>query len=81
VATANTVSIPTNASVAYPIGSVINVIQINDGQTTIEASSSGTTTINSTGAITAAPKLRIKYSAASCIKTATDTWYVVGDIS
>ena len=81
VASANTVSIPTNASVAYPTGSIINVIQIGAGQTTIQASSSGTTTINSTGAVTAAPKLRAQYSAASCIKVATDTWYVVGDIA
>jgi len=81
VASANTVSIPTNASVAYPTGSVINVIQIGAGQTTIQASSSGTTTIQSTGATTAAPKLRAQYSAASCIKVATDTWYVVGDIA
>ena len=81
VASANTVSIPTNASVAYPTGSVINVIQIGAGQTTIQASSSGTTTIQSTGAATAAPKLRAQYSAASCIKVATDTWYVVGDIA
>lgn len=81
VASANTVSIPTNASVAYPTGSVINVIQIGAGQTTIQASSSGTTTIDSTGATTAAPKLRAQYSAASCIKVATDTWYVVGDIA
>jgi len=81
VASANTISIPTNASVAYPTGSVINVIQIGAGQTTIQASSSGTTTIQSTGATTAAPKLRAQYSAASCIKVATDTWYVVGDIA
>jgi len=81
VASANTVSIPTNASVAYPTGSVINVIQIGAGQTTIQASSSGTTTIQSTGATTAAPKLRARFSAASCIKVATDTWYVVGDIA
>jgi hypothetical protein len=80
VASANTVSIPTNASVAYPTGTTINIIQIGAGQTTIQASSSGTTTINSTGATTAAPKLRAQYSAASCIKVATDTWYVVGDI-
>ena len=81
VASANTVSIPTNASVAYPTGSIINVIQIGAGQTTIQASSSGTTTIQSTGAATAAPKLRAQFSAASCIKVATDTWYVVGDIA
>jgi hypothetical protein len=80
-ASANTFSIPTNASVAFPIGTQINVIQIGAGQTTIQAVTSGTTTIQSTGASAAAPKLRARYSMATCIKAATDTWYVVGDIS
>ena len=81
VATANDFLIPTNASVAFPIGSVINVIQIGAGQTTIEAVTPGTTTISSTGATATAPVLRAQFSAASCIKVATDTWYVVGDIA
>jgi hypothetical protein len=80
VATANDFLIPTNASVAFPIGSVINVIQTGVGKTTIEAVSSGTTTISSTGATAAAPELRAQFSAASCIKVATDTWLVVGDL-
>jgi hypothetical protein len=81
VATANDFLIPTNASVAFPIGSVINVIQTGVGKTTIKAVSSGTTTISSTGAAAAAPELRAQFSAASCIKVATDTWYVLGDIA
>jgi len=81
VAGANDFQIPTNASVAFPIGTVINVIQIGAGQTTIKAVTSGTTTISSTGATATAPKLRAQFSAASCIKVATDTWYVVGDIA
>jgi hypothetical protein len=80
VATANDFLIPTNANVAFPIGSVINVIQIGAGTTTIEAVTPGTTTISSTGATATAPELRAQFSAASCIKVATDTWYVVGDI-
>lgn len=80
-ASANTLSIPTNASVAYPIGTQINVLQIGAGQTTIQAVTSGTTTILSTGATAAAPKIRARYGMATCIKAATDTWYVVGDIS
>jgi hypothetical protein len=78
---ANTLSIPTNASVAYPIGTQINVLQIGTGQTTIQAVTSGTTSILSTGGTAAAPKLRARYSMATCIKAATDTWYVVGDIA
>jgi len=81
VASANDFLIPTNANVAFPTGTVINVIQIGAGQTTIKAVTSGTTTISSTGATATAPKLRAQFSAASCIKVATDTWYVVGDIA
>jgi hypothetical protein len=80
-ASANILSIPTNASVAYPVGTQINVLQIGAGQTTIQAVTSGTTTILSTAATAAAPKLRTRYSMATCIKAATDTWYVVGDIA
>jgi|Laugrefa1bdmlbdn_1035148.scaffolds.fasta_scaffold00897_6 hypothetical protein len=80
-AASQTYSIPTNASVAFPIGSQINIIQIGAGQVTINAVTSGTTTVLSTGATAAAPKLRAQYSAATCIKVGTDTWYVVGDIA
>jgi hypothetical protein len=80
-ASANTFSIPTNASVAFPIGTQINVLQIGAGQTTIQAVTSGTTSILSTAATASAPKLRVRYSLATCIKSATDTWYVVGDIA
>jgi hypothetical protein len=81
VATANDFLIPTNANVAFPIGSIINVVQTGAGKTTIEAVTPGTTTISSTGAVATAPELRAQYSAASCIKTATDTWLVIGDIA
>jgi hypothetical protein len=81
VAGANDFLIPTNANVAFAIGTVINLIQIGAGQTTIKAVTSGTTTISSTGASAIAPKLRAQYSAASCIKVATDTWYVIGDLA
>ena len=80
VSTANDFLIPTNASVAFPIGSVINVTQLGTGQTTIKAVTSGTTTVTSTGGTSTTPKLRARYSAASCIKVGTDTWLVVGDI-
>jgi hypothetical protein len=78
---AQTYAIPTNASVAYPIGTQINIIQIGAGQVTINAVTSGTTTVASAGATSAAPKLRAQYSSATCIKANTDLWYVVGDIS
>lgn len=80
VASANDFLIPTN-SVAFPIGSVINVIQIGAGQTTIKAATPATTTIASTGATSTAPKLNAQFSAASCIKVGTESWYIVGDIA
>jgi len=80
-AATNVLSIPTNASVAYPIGTQINVLQIGAGQTTISAVTSGTTTILSTAAVAAAPKLRARYSSATCIKADTDLWYIIGDIA
>ena len=58
-ASAITVSIPTNASVAFPVGTSIDLIQIGAGQVTVSAASSGTTTIYSTGATAAAPKTRV----------------------
>ena len=78
---ANTFSIPTNASVAYPVGTQLNILQIGAGQTTIQAVTAGTTTILSTAATAAAPKIRARYGMATAIKAATDTWYVVGDIA
>jgi hypothetical protein len=81
VATANDFLIPTNANVAFPIGSIINVVQTGVGKTTIEAVTPGTTTISSTGAVATAPDLRKQFSAASCVKTATDTWIIIGDIA
>ena len=76
-ASANTFRLPTNASVPYAIGSTITLIQIGAGDTTISAVTPGTTTVLSTGAIPASPVLA-QYKSATCIKTATDAWYIVG---
>jgi hypothetical protein len=79
-ATAIAFKIPTNASVAFPVGTVITVLNIGAGTCTISAVTSGTTTVLSAGATAAAPTLG-QYKSAACIKTATDTWYVVGAVS
>lgn len=78
-ATAIAYKIPTNASVAFPIGTVLNILNIGVGACTISAVTPGTTTILSAGATAASPTLA-QYKAAACIKTATDAWYVVGAI-
>lgn len=79
-ATAIAFRIPTNASVAYPVGTVITVLNKGAGLCTISAVTSGTTTVLSAGAVAASPTLA-QYKTAACIKTATDTWYVVGAVA
>jgi hypothetical protein len=79
-ATAIAFNIPTNASVAFPIGTVITVLNIGVGLCTIKAVTSGTTTVLSAGATAAQPTVA-QYKSAACIKTGTDTWYVVGAIA
>ena len=80
-AAAQTYSIPTNATTAFPIGTQLNLIQIGAGQVTISAATPGTTTVVSTGATAASPKCRAQYSAVTLVKRDTDSWYVVGDIA
>jgi hypothetical protein len=79
-ATAIAYKIPTNASVAFPIGTVLTILNIGAGLCTISAVTPGTTTILSAGATASSPTLA-QYKSAACIKTGTDAWYVVGAIS
>lgn len=75
-ASANTLTVPPNASVAFEIGSKINISQFGSGQTTISPGSG--VTINSADS---ANKTRVVYSTASLIKTGTNTWLLAGDIT
>ena len=79
-ATAIAFKIPTNASVAFPVGTCITVLNIGVGVCTISATTSGTTTVLSAGGTAASPTLA-QYKSAACIKTGTDAWYVVGAIA
>ena len=79
-ATAIAFKIPTNASVAFAVGTAITVLNIGVGTCTISAVTPGTTTILSAGGTAASPTLA-QYKSAVCIKTATDAWYVVGGIA
>jgi hypothetical protein len=79
-ATAVALKIPTNATAAIPVGTVITVLNKGVGLCTISAVTSGTTTVLSAGSVAASPTLA-QYKTAACIKTATDTWYVVGAIA
>ena len=73
-AAAITLTVPTNASVAFATGAQVNIQQIGAGQVTVVGDSG--VTVNGTGT-----KLRAQWSAATLIKTGTDTWTMVGDIN
>ena len=79
-ASAKTVSIPTDATTNFAIGTVITVLNTGTADTTIQAASAGTTTVTSSGASSAAPKVG-QHKAAACIKTAANTWRVIGAVS
>ena len=79
-ASANAIKIPTNATAAIPIGSVITVLNTGAGLCTISAVTPGTTTVLSAGATAASPTLA-QYKSAACIKTAANAWYIVGAIA
>jgi hypothetical protein len=75
VAGANNLTVPLNSTVAFAVGTQINVLQTGAGQTTFVPT--GGVTINATPGL----KLRAQWSAATLIKRATDTWALVGDLS
>jgi hypothetical protein len=79
-ATAIAFKIPTDASVAFAVGTAITVLNIGAGTCTISATTPGTTTVLSAGAVAASPTLA-QYKSAVCIKTAANAWYVVGAIA
>lgn len=72
----NTITIPTNASVAFPTGTMLSIIRLGNGSTSLVAAS-GVTLNSPNGWV----KLAYKYSFAGLIKTDTDTWVAYGNIS
>jgi hypothetical protein len=71
-ASAITVTVPTNASVAFPIGVQVNLVQLGAGQVTVTSSA----TIRSQGSKL---KLNGQYAAASLLKIASDEWVLIGN--
>lgn len=74
-ATAVTLTVPTNATVAFPIGSIIALAQLGAGQVTISPAVGVT--------VNAVPGLKIaaQYGVAELLKTGTDTWLAYGRLS
>jgi len=75
-------NIPTDATFNFAVGTEINVFWITGaGQPTIGAVTPGTTTVISTGATSATPKLRAANSGATCKKLAANSWIIFGDLA
>lgn len=70
-----TITVPPNSSVAYPVGTSIDLLRVGSGAVTIAAGSG--VTLN----YTPGNKLRAQWSSASLFKRSTDTWVLVGDLS
>jgi hypothetical protein len=75
-ASAITLTVPTNASVPFAIGTQITITQANSGQVTV-AGAVGVT-VNAADNFL---KLRTQWSAGTLIKTGTNSWILIGDIS
>jgi hypothetical protein len=81
-ATSQQFNIPTDATFNFAVGTEINVFWLTGaGQPTIGAVTPGTTTVISTGATSATPKLRVANSGATCKKLAANSWIIFGDIT
>jgi hypothetical protein len=75
-------NIPTDATFDFAIGTQFNVFWLTGaGQPTIGAVTPGTTTVISTAATSATPKLRVANSMATALKIAANSWIVIGDIA
>jgi hypothetical protein len=79
-ASANTFNIPTDATVNFDIGTVLNIYMKGAGVTTITATTPGTTTVVSAGGVIGSPVLA-RYKIASAIKLAANSWTVIGGIA
>jgi hypothetical protein len=74
-AASQTVTIPPNSSVAYGVGDQINILALSTATTTIAAGAG--VTLNSNGAKLV---LNGQFAVATCLKTDTNTWVVVGNV-
>jgi hypothetical protein len=78
---AKTVSIPTDATFNFPVGTAITILNDNAaGNLTIQAVTSGTTAVTSAGASSSAPIVGA-FKAAVCLKIAVNDWVVVGAVA
>lgn len=76
----NYVDIALNSSVAFPVGTQINIVQTGVGQTIIRDSTNGGAS-GVTVHATPGPKLRATWSVATLVKRSTNDWLLMGDLT
>ena len=74
-ASAITLTVPTNASVAFPVGTQLHLLQTGAGKITVAGSGGVTVNCSQTN-----KRTRAQWASATLIKRATDTWVLVGDL-
>lgn len=75
-AASNTLTVPKNSVIAFPVGTQITIVQKGAGQTTIDP-----VDVDVDLRTTTTLRLRSQYSAATLIKIDTDEWLVIGDMA
>lgn len=75
-AAAITLTVPPDSSVAFPVGTIIEVAQLGAGPVTVTAGA-GVILQSADGLV----KTRAQYSAVSLRKRATDSWLLAGDLA
>lgn len=74
-ASAITLTLPQDSSVAVPVGARIDFVQLGAGQVTVAAGAGAT--VNATPGL----KFRAQYSGVTAVKRAADTWILFGDLN
>jgi aspartate 1-decarboxylase len=73
---ASAIVVPANATVAFPIGTTITLIQLGTGQVTVNGAAGVTVRVASWMILA----LYKQYSVATLLKVALDTWVLSGDL-
>jgi hypothetical protein len=79
-ASTKTVSIPTDATFNFPVGTAVTILNTGAGLLTVNAVTSGTTTVTSAGTVSSAPTCS-QWKTVVAIKTAANAWTVVGSVN
>jgi cytoskeletal protein CcmA (bactofilin family) len=76
VGSANTLTVPLDSSVNFPVGTQIDILQVGSGKTTIQGA-----TVDVVVNATPGRAIRAQWGGATLIKRAANTWVLIGDLT